>query len=195
MNESKQTMTDEQYNKSLFDFTTELFIKKYKHIESNEYADLEKFINQYTSICRKIEAYDYFDSTAITKYITENFNRDTVLNWLYIYADEIVFGRCVHHILYNRVSHAYADCNTMMECKKCLDTESWNLKSKLRFSLIEYYMQSNDENDLKIIQIHFPGFEYSGTENIHKVFWSTDFNKLCEYSQADLWSKFIDKYK
>ena len=42
-------------------------------------------------------------------------------------------------------------------------------------------MKSDNESDLEIIKNYFPSFEYSGDENIHKVFWSTDCHTLVDY--------------
>ena len=213
-NESKQINADEKeeiiekYRKNMAEcekhlvmlavaYMTEKFITSYKHIGLNEYADFDNFINKYNTLFYDLSlvynfrfsvSYAYLNLDIITKYIAENFNRNIVLNWIYRNIFEDVY----------ELRGSYEGAELMM-IYTCPDCYPFSLFDGLILSLIKFYMPTSDdennENDLKIIQNYFPGFGYSGNENIHKIFWESEIDDIYECSDADSWKEIIHKYE
>ena len=185
------------YNKLLFYYMTDKYITSYKHIKSNEYADFDNFITQYKSLFGKHDRLLTLSAISLnlvtlTKYITDYFNRDVILNWIY-------------KKVYIRFFQEYrADKSTNLKTiieefyKNDSSVFGWPLISGLIngliLSLIKFYMTTSEkETYLKIIQNYFPGFDYLGTEDIHKTFWETEYDKISDCAREVSITEFINK--
>lgn len=181
---------DAKYIKLYIDYMTNMFITSYKHIKFDDYLDFENFIFQFDKLFNRCVAFInisfiWIAPKVLIKYITENFNREVVLNWVYKNAYMVMF----------KWFNTCDDADDLLNIYE-YDIKNNSLFENLTLSLIKFYMTTNDENDLKIIQNYFPSFEYSEDKNIHKIFWETEYHELARSSpQMVLWNEFIWKYK